>query len=246
MKKILYLLKKFFFLFNIDINKYNRLSHPHTFFHHLFKNSKIDCVVDLGAHVGEYHDMIRNLGYRKFMVCVEPQKQVSKILIENLKKYTNTLVLPNLAIFMRKTKKKFFIYDNTHTSSLKKSLNKRPLNTYLVKCITLDSLLKKKFFKNRKSIYLKIDTQGSELDILKYSELLKKKVDFLQIEISIINLYEKEKLFDYIIKFLDSIGFKIIFLHPGITNNEGLLNQMECFFYNVKKNGTKNLKKIIF
>lgn len=235
-KKILYTLKKIFFFFKLDINKYDRLNNPHIFFHHLFKNSKIDCVIDLGAHLGEYHNMIRYLGYKKLLVCVEPQKKISQTLKQHTKRYLNTVVLNNLAIFSRNLKKKFYIYDNTQTSSIKKSIKKKYNESYLVNCITLDNLLNKSLFKKKKSIYLKIDTQGTEIEILKQSKLLKKKIDFLQIETSIIKLYEKEKLFDYTIKYLDKIGFKLIFLHPGVINQQGLLVQFECFFYNINKN----------
>ena len=56
---------------------------------------------------------------------------------------------------------------------------------------------------------------------------------------SIISLYEKEKLYNYVTDYLDKLGFKIIFLHPGIINKKGLLVQFECFFYNVDKNINK-------
>ena len=155
-KKFLYQIKKIFFFFRLDINKYNRLNHPHVFFHHLFKNSNIDCVIDLGAHVGEYHDMIRNLGYKKSIICIEPQKKISQILLKKTQKYKNTIVFSNLAIFNKNTNKRIFLYENTHTSSLKKYLKKKYEDSYFVKCITLDNLLKKKFLKKNNLFSLKL------------------------------------------------------------------------------------------
>ena len=99
--------------------------------------------------------MIRYLGYKKLLVCVEPQKKISQLLKQKTRGYLNTVVLTNLAIFNRNFKKKFYIYENTQTSSIKKSLKKKYNESYSANYITLDNLLSKNLFKKKKIDLLK-------------------------------------------------------------------------------------------
>lgn len=58
--------------------------------------------------------------------------------------------------------------------------------------------------------FLKIDTQGSELDILKGATSSLRSVLGLEIEVEFMELYKKQPLFGEVVKFLNSQGFEFI------------------------------------
>ena len=58
-----------------------------------------------------------------------------------------------------------------------------------------------------KSVFVKIDTQGFEMPILRGAPESLRKIKGLQIEMSLFELYKGETMFDEIIAFLKSAGF---------------------------------------
>ena len=67
----------------------------------------------------------------------------------------------------------------------------------------------KYFLKNlKKPIFLKIDVQGYELEVLKGASL--NEIKYIYLEASYIQLYKKQPLIDDIIRYLSSKNFKLI------------------------------------
>lgn len=96
------------------------------------------------------------------------------------------------------------------------SMNKRfppqfeIINTATVQTTTLDKLHEEGAFK--KIDYLKLDTQGNELDCLKgASSLLKaKKIGVIKTEVEFLELYNNQALFSDVDNFLRSYGFTLL------------------------------------
>ncbi|HEX6651995.1 MAG TPA: FkbM family methyltransferase [Thermoleophilaceae bacterium] len=59
-------------------------------------------------------------------------------------------------------------------------------------------------------IYLKLDTQGSEMHILRSAERTLERSEFVEAELSLVPLYHRGALFREIIEFLDLHGFDLI------------------------------------
>lgn len=132
----------------------------------------------VGAHLGEFHIMVRNLGFKGSIFSYEPQIDIFQSLSKNI--YIQILFLIIMQL-VTEFQKKLFIYKNIQTSSLESSLTKKHTGSYFANTITLDNILK-------------IDVQGHEFELLKNSNLLKKYVDFIQIELGIKKLYRYETL----------------------------------------------------
>lgn len=81
--------------------------------------------------------------------------------------------------------------------------------TEKVECTTLDS-----FFKNKVEVidFLKLDTQGTELEILKggLEFLTHKKINILKLEVSTIPIYKNQFLFSDIDLFLRNLGYELV------------------------------------
>ena len=94
----------------------------------------------------------------------------------------------------------------------------------------LDSF-RKELFEPASSIYLKIDTQGYEENVLNGSSSMLDIVSAMQLEVSLIELYEGQLLFIDILNKMSQYGFKLYHVIPGFMNpDNGQLLQTDCIF----------------
>ena len=83
-----------------------------------------------------------------------------------------------------------------------------------------------------KNSILKIDTQGYEYEVLLGSKKTLKKINLIQIELSLESLYTKQKNSNLITKFLNKNNFKIWNIIPGFKDKEkSRLLQYDAIFY---------------
>ncbi len=83
-----------------------------------------------------------------------------------------------------------------------------------------------------RSILLKVDTQGYEMQVLQGAEELLSRVAGLQLELSRTPLYEGQALFLDIIEWLAQRGFSLWSVVPGFTDpRTGRMLQMDGVFY---------------
>jgi FkbM family methyltransferase len=80
---------------------------------------------------------------------------------------------------------------------------------------------------------LKIDVQGGELSVLRGSERLLGAIDFVFVECSFIELYSGQPLFDEVIEFLRSRGFRLEGLHSATVSATGSVIQADGLFTRV-------------
>ena len=80
---------------------------------------------------------------------------------------------------------------------------------------------------------LKIDVQGSEIDVLKSGINNLRKFKLVQIELSLQPLYEGQILYKEIIDFMNDNNFGIWNIYPGYKKKLiGQLYQFDVIFYN--------------
>ena len=82
---------------------------------------------------------------------------------------------------------------------------------------------------------LKIDTQGSEIDVLKGASKVIKDIKCLFIEVSLVPLYKNQKLWLDIIKYMKKLNFEVWSVDQLLKNNNtGQTYQIDIFFYKNK------------
>ena len=87
------------------------------------------------------------------------------------------------------------------------------------------------------NVCLKIDTQGFEDKVLNGATEVLKDIKLIQLELSLIPLYEGSKTIEWMMPFLESKNFQPLFFLPGyIDRNTGEIQQLEALFIN-KGNG---------
>mgnify|MGYP001134072198 CR=1 FL=1 len=128
-------------------------------------------ILDIGSHIG-YYSLIGALYSEKGkVVSIEPEPNNFKILQQNIliNEYRDKIIPFNCALSDKNGKQKFYIsYNNTagHTLKVNKigSENNIIEKTIEVNCITLDELFSRL---KLKIDFIKIDAEGSELDIFR-------------------------------------------------------------------------------
>ena len=198
-----------YYLFKIFPNKFvkffNRLYEHRLNFNILNlmnKGLKIDVIYDIGAFRGEWSNFLNRTSLKnKNFYLFEANKENEKYL-EKLKfKYF-------FGILSDKNKEvNFYSRVSTGDSYLVEQTNlyKENIKSVVKKTITLDEIVKKKNLPFPD--FLKIDTQGSELDILKGSQKSISKCSLIYLECPIIEYnLGAPNLNDYI-KYLNSINF---------------------------------------
>ncbi len=176
-------------------------------------------LVDIGARQG----LQRNwLPAEKHLIkiFVEPEQSGFKNLIENVDERTTLL---NVALYKERRQIDFYVCRKPNVSSIypphKEFLDRFPrperfdvVAINKVQAETLDGVLKSKGNLQSPSVdFIKIDTQGSELDIIKGStEVMHSGVIGFEVEVEFAEMYKGQPLFDDVHSVLREHGFDLI------------------------------------
>ncbi len=199
----------------------------------------IDLIVDVGANEGQFSQSIRAGGYRGTIVSIEPLSSAHEILTRNSKRDPLWKVLPRCAAGESEHETAINISSNSVSSSILAMLEAHksaaPDSKFTaiesVKVCKLDDLLLP-YIKGHKNIFVKIDTQGYEWQVLNGLEHTFKKVRGVQVELSMLPLYEGQHLWVECISRLELEGLTLWGLQPAFVNLEnGRTLQFDGLFF---------------
>lgn len=199
----------------------------------------INTILDVGANTGQFGEMLREVGYRDRLISFEPLTSARRTLLEKSQNDLNWIIAPQGAIGEKNGEIELNIAGNLASSSILGMLEAHsvaaPQSVYVgketVPLRTLDNLAAE-YIKSDTILFIKIDTQGYEDRVLQgASEMLSKAVG-LQLELSLVPLYEGQLLFDEIMKKILALGFKLWNIEPVfIDPNSGRLMQVDATFF---------------
>jgi len=205
---------------NIWLNRENSLNSLENYLeifkykHHTkitnFPSKNNSVVIDLGANEGFYVLKVKEMAPKSKIIAVEPNPSAFKVLKKNVEaNKLKNIIIVNKAVTSKNGKINFEIVKGlTEIGAVKvyKKFRKRNrLKKIVVNSITLDRLCKK--YKINKIDLLKIDVEGSELDILKSSKNILSKIDK-----AIIEYHEAQKTITGVKKIMVKNNFKILFI----------------------------------
>jgi FkbM family methyltransferase len=193
-------------------------------------------VVDVGANSGQWISSLRKNGFKGPALCVEPSKKIFDQLTQNLSG-SNT-VFANVAIGNFNGFANLNVASNQGLSSsllemdaFHKRGNPRIGVTHKEKVTVckLSSLLNTI---NSTKIYLKIDTQGYELEVLKsINPTNYKKIKAIELELNLVNTYKGATMIEEIMTVLRKNQFHPIRLENGFgMKGIGQILQMDGIF----------------
>lgn len=204
-----------------------------------FRTFNIDIVFDIGANKGQYAKELRAGGYVDRIVSFEPLSNAYTQLVKESKRFLDWHVHSRCAIGDRIGSAQFNISGNSVSSSilpmLKAHSKAAPDSAYIGReqtpIETIDSVLPQ--YLNGNSVpFLKIDTQGYEWQVLEGATKILRQICGIQIELSMIELYEGQRLWRELLHRLEKDGFTLWSLHPEfIDPNTGQVLQTNGIFY---------------
>tara|TARA_Y100001970_G_C14190589_1_gene835118 strand:- start:1097 stop:1813 length:717 start_codon:yes stop_codon:yes gene_type:complete len=199
---------------------------------------KINKILDIGASVGLYGLEMRSLNFKGKILSFEPLRNSFKTLKKNSQKDKNWEIY-NYALGNENKETHINIAGNSDSSSIlemtPKHIEGEPSSKYTgkerIKLFTLDSIFKNIYEKND-NIYMKIDTQGFEKNVLKGSKNSLEFIKGIQIEMSLKPLYKGSLLYLDMIKYLQKYNFELVSLENGFSNHKtGELLQVDGIFF---------------
>jgi FkbM family methyltransferase len=203
-------------------------------------------VLDVGANVGQYAALVRKLGFEGMIVSFEAIPEVHAQLIAASAGDSKWVVAPCAALGREHRQVEFHIAGNSVSSSvlpmnaahLDAAPNSAYVGTQVLQMHRLDDLAAG-LLPAAGPVVLKIDTQGYEREVLAGSTALLPRVAALQIEVSLVPLYDGAPSFTEMVSFVERLGFAIFSFVPGLRNQkDGRLLQMDAFFIRESSSGT--------
>lgn len=202
----------------------------------------INKILDVGANSGQYAlEQINILNYKGSIISFEPMKEPFQRLLERSNKFPSWDV-KNIGLGLVKESRHINVAQNSYSSSLLEMLpshlNNAPQSKYIYQeQIKLDTLSNVYYShcNESDSVFLKIDTQGYEHQVLKGGIEILSNIKMIQLEMSLIPLYDGERTFKDMINYLSDKHFKLVSIEPGFYSKKtGQLLQMDGIFINTK------------
>jgi FkbM family methyltransferase len=197
----------------------------------------IDALFDIGANDGQYAKDMRKFGYRHKIISFEPLKSVYEDL-KNASLHDNNWIVNNYAVGDENIKSVINVAGNVDSSSilnmLPMHLNVAPKSKYVgqeeIEIKKLDSIFNS-FCNKEDSVMVKIDTQGYEKKVIDGAAESLDRINIIQLEMSVVPLYENEMLFVDMINYLNNKGFQLFSLENGFSDpSNGRLLQVDGIF----------------
>jgi len=199
---------------------------------------EIDLVLDVGANRGQFGKEMRGLGYHGKIVSFEPVSSAYDILI-SVAKNDPSWETHHLALGDEDRISTINVSGNSYSSSLLGMLPSHsgfePDSAYVseeaVKVTTLDSFVSAGGVLGH-SNYLKIDTQGYEGKVLAGAKNALRLIDTVQVEMSLVPLYEGAAIYSEIHRGLLGLGFRIVSIEPVFADaKSGELLQLDGIYH---------------
>lgn len=225
--------------FGWDLVPFNPAQHPLLRRRSLIEHHGIDTVLDIGANAGQFGSELRNVvRYRGRIVSFEPSTSAFKQLQMAARGDKSWRVL-NVALGDAPGIQRLHLAGNSESSSLLQMLplhvEAAPYSRYTgeesIQVEALDTVFDD-VCKGARNIYMKIDTQGYEAQVLRGAAHCLERIDTVQIEMSLAPLYEGQALFGELFANLSSGGYELIGVESNFGNaRTGHLLQIDGIFH---------------
>ncbi|MDH4404404.1 MAG: FkbM family methyltransferase [Cyanobium sp. D14.bin.5] len=197
-----------------------------------------DTVFDIGANAGQFASYIRNASYMGEIVSFEPLDSARISLAESVKRDRRWMLHERCAIGDYDGEVEINVAGNSvsssvlsmHTSHAEAALGSAYVSSEKVPIKRLDGIASQ-YLNHNSKLFIKIDTQGFEWQVLDGAAETLRRAQGLICELSLIPLYEGQKLWRDVIDRLDQEGFMLWALQKGFTDpRTGQSLQMDGIF----------------
>jgi FkbM family methyltransferase len=201
----------------------------------------IQCVLDVGANIGQFASELRTSGFSGTIISFEPQLDAYNRLIKAAASDPNWILAPRGAVGDVTGEIDINTSMNSVSSSILPMLERHsqsaPSSRYIgVEKVPVFCLDNCDLIDCSRPTFLKIDTQGFEQRVLDGARDLLPDITGLQLELSLAGLYDGQADFVSLLDQLLSQGFEIWSLDPGFADRAtGRQLQADAIFFKPTK-----------
>ena len=202
----------------------------------VLRRLEIDCVLDVGAHRGDYARLLRRYGYRGRIVSFEPVSANFERLAAAAAGDPRWEVR-HAALGREDAAAEINVAHDTRLSSFlpaRDALNPE-VGTALaveereeVPVRSLDSVFDD-VVRPDERVYLKLDTQGWDLEVLRGGERSLQRIRGLQTEVSVLPLYDRMMNYLDAMREVTDRGFELTGIYPVAYNDLSIV-ELDCVF----------------
>lgn len=199
----------------------------------------IDLVLDVGANTGQFAEYLRYVGYTGKIICFEPLSDPYAKLKKLSDNDSGIICAPRMAIGDYDGEVTINIAANHESSSVlkvkewhsKSELQARFIGCEMVSMRRLDAVVQD-YLQGSVRPFLKIDVQGYESRVLDGAAKLLPRLTGLQLELSLMPLYEGELPYRTILDRVEQTGLKLHDLNPCYSDPiTGRTLQVDALFF---------------
>lgn len=204
----------------------------------LIERYGVNVIFDVGANAGQYGTTMRALGYTGRLVSFEPSTEAFELLARTARRDPLWTVV-NVGLGETEATVALNVSGNSQSSSLlgilPTHLSADPESAYVhteaVRITTLAAAIEEHVSEGDR-LFVKVDTQGSERQVLAGAGPRLAQVVGLQVELSLVPLYEGQALMEELIADLRTLGFVPMSIEPDFFHPEtGQLLQADGVFF---------------
>lgn len=195
-------------------------------------------LLDAGSNKGQFSLAFRVLRPTALITAFEPLPEAADT-FERVFARDEFTSLQRVALSSAEGSARFYVANRTDSSSLLKpgtgqerAFGVRAADTIEIQLRRLDECVS--IGELPRPIMLKVDVQGAELEVLRGCDQLE-DIDFIYVELSFVELYEGQPLFDDVSAYLTDRGFRlsgvfnqVVTKNFGPTQIDALFRRNEC------------------
>jgi len=233
------LIQKSMHKFGWDIHQFNLNSNSSLQISKALDYFNINIIFDIGANTGQFSSELRAFSYKGEIVSFEPLSDAYLALTKNSTHDPSWKVHPRTAIGDLDGEITINISGNSQSSSVLPILEAHTSaaidSTYIgsekVAISRLDTI-SPTYLSSSSRLFIKIDTQGFEWNVLNGAEETLKHAQGILCELSLVPLYEGQRLWLDIIHRLEGEGFTLWSVNQGFIDYEnGRTLQIDAIFF---------------
>ena len=209
----------------------------------LLDRQKIDLVIDVGANIGQYGQLLRKVGYKGEIYSFEPVEQCYEQLQQVASKDKNWQTFP-FALGREKGVNQINVFANDSFSSIRdfneysqgrfSSRGTTVTKTQEIKVERLDESCKTLAIHSDTRIHLKMDTQGFDVEVFAGAEGVLDQIWSMQSELSVTPIYAEAPDYIEALSAYREKGYEITGMYP-ISGDRDSMVLVECDCYLSKR-----------
>lgn len=222
------------------LNLYVSRTPPDTLGNYLsrvFERLGVNCVLDVGAHFGEYGRFLRGIGFAGLIISVEPV-EASWEKLSRCAGRDGAWIVHHMALGPNEGLGELNLTEGSDFASFLDPNDyareefpgsSRVIGHEQVPIRRLDRLFDQCTSGIAEPrVYLKLDTQGYDLEVLKGADGCLDRIVALQSEVSVKPIYQGQPSLTDALARLDRLGFEVGGLYPVTRDREGRVVEFDC------------------